>query len=251
MGVEYPSKPINRQEQYLAKIAGQAVEIPAEPITREEAYLDYIAKHGGGGGGGTNDYEELLNLPKINDVTLKGNKSAEDFGLADKTTVDNILNGTDIDSFADVETALADKADKSSVKNEFIGTTAQWNALTTAQKKAYDTYQITDDYTGGGGSLPDYSTTEQKTGQKWIDGSDIYFRVIELQSETSVGSNQWLSTEDIGGKCALQVYGLLENNSTGNVFPMGGGFTSGTLEVLNVRVAAATINKVIVYYTKA
>ena len=143
MGVEYPSEPINRHEQYLAKIAGQAVEIPAEPITREEAYLDYIAKHGGGGGGGTNDYEELLNLPKINDVTLKGNKSLSDLGIAsasalankvDKvagkdlssndysdtekqknadnaTAISAIKDGQSINSFADVETALSNKQD--------------------------------------------------------------------------------------------------------------------------------------------
>lgn len=75
MGVQLPSEPINRHEQYLAKIAGQAVEIPAEPLTREEAYLDYIAKHGGGGGGGTTDYEHLNNLPQINGTELKGNRN--------------------------------------------------------------------------------------------------------------------------------------------------------------------------------
>lgn len=32
---------------------------------------------------------------------------------------------------------------------------------------------------GSGGGLPDYSTTEKKTGQKWIDGKDIYFKVVE------------------------------------------------------------------------
>lgn len=69
-------------------------------------------------------------------------------------------------------------------KNEFIGTLAEWNALTTAQKKAYDTYQITDDYTGGSG-LPNYSTTEQKTGQKWIDGKDIYVKSFEFTSFTA------------------------------------------------------------------
>lgn len=51
MGVQLPSEPITRKEQYLAKAAGQAVEVPSEPITREEAYLDAIAKGGGGGGG--------------------------------------------------------------------------------------------------------------------------------------------------------------------------------------------------------
>lgn len=31
---------------------------------------------------------------------------------------------------------------------------------------------------GGGGELPDYSTTEQKTGRKWIDGRDIWEKTI-------------------------------------------------------------------------
>ena len=31
---------------------------------------------------------------------------------------------------------------------------------------------------GSGGGLPDYSTTEKKTGQKWIDGKDIYFKTF-------------------------------------------------------------------------
>lgn len=78
--------------------------------------------------------------------------------------------------------------------NEFIGTTAEWNALTTAQKKEYDTYQITDDYTEGSGSLPDYSTTEQKTGQKWIDGSDIYVCVFDQGSDMTIGSSSYSDT---------------------------------------------------------
>lgn len=35
----------------------------------------------GGGGGGTGDYNDLTNKPKINNVTLSGNKSAADLGL--------------------------------------------------------------------------------------------------------------------------------------------------------------------------
>lgn len=34
-----------------------------------------------GGGGGTSDYEDLSNLPKLNNVTLKGNKSLSDLGI--------------------------------------------------------------------------------------------------------------------------------------------------------------------------
>lgn len=36
---------------------------------------------GGGGGGGTGDYTDLTNKPKINNVTLSGNKTAADLGL--------------------------------------------------------------------------------------------------------------------------------------------------------------------------
>lgn len=106
MGVEVPSNPINRKEQYLAKIAGQAVEIPAEPLTREEAYLDEIAKNGSGGGGGTSNYEDLENKPQIAGTTLSGNKSLADLGIASAQSISNITNGESINNFAGVETAL-------------------------------------------------------------------------------------------------------------------------------------------------
>lgn len=71
--------------------------------------------------------------------------------------------------------------------NEFIGTLEQWEALTTAQKKEYDTYQITNDYSAGSG-LPNYSTTEQLTGQKWIDGRDIYVKTFNAGALPSSGN---------------------------------------------------------------
>lgn len=51
--VPLPTTPITRKEAYLAGIAGENVEVPEIPITREEAYLDAILKGGGGGGGST------------------------------------------------------------------------------------------------------------------------------------------------------------------------------------------------------
>jgi len=150
----------------------------------DEVLLALIKKNSGGGGGGTDDYNDLKNQPKINNNTLVGNKTASDLGLVAAETgkglSSNDYTNEDKAIVGGVTEALADKADKSAVKNEFIGTTAEWNALTTAQKKAYDTYQITDDYTEGSGGLPDYSTTEQKTGQKWIDGKDRYFITVDV-----------------------------------------------------------------------
>ena len=51
---------------------------------------------GGGGGSGTDDYEQLLNKPSIEGVTLVGNKSFEDLGLIALTNVeinDIVVNG--------------------------------------------------------------------------------------------------------------------------------------------------------------
>lgn len=41
-----------------------------------------------GTGGGTTDYNKLKNLPGINDVELKGNKTSEELGLASQERVD-------------------------------------------------------------------------------------------------------------------------------------------------------------------
>lgn len=40
-----------------------------------------IASVGGGGSGGTTNYTSLTNKPKINGVTLEGNKTLEDIGI--------------------------------------------------------------------------------------------------------------------------------------------------------------------------
>ena len=48
---------------------------------------------GGGTGGGTTDYNNLSNLPQINDVTLKGNKTLDDIGAQSKIIFDASKNG--------------------------------------------------------------------------------------------------------------------------------------------------------------
>lgn len=78
-----------------------------------------------GGGGGTGDYDELSNRPKINDVTLTGNKTSSDLGLASASAladkVDKVtgkgLSTNDYDDTAKgivdgVTTALDGKVDK-------------------------------------------------------------------------------------------------------------------------------------------
>lgn len=54
---DLPEFPQSRTEQYLAKIAGEDVEVPEHPQSRAEEYLAVIAE--GGGGGGDVDVEPL------------------------------------------------------------------------------------------------------------------------------------------------------------------------------------------------
>jgi hypothetical protein len=55
---------------------------------------------------------------------------------------------------------------------------SQYSLLTPAEKANGTIYMVTDDpndsASGGGGGGVNYSTTEQNTGLKWIDGKDIY-----------------------------------------------------------------------------
>lgn len=49
-------------------------------------YLNGIA-YGGGGSSGTSDYNELTNKPKINNISLSGNKTTTDLKLVDGETI--------------------------------------------------------------------------------------------------------------------------------------------------------------------
>ena len=110
------------------------------------------------GGGGTTNYNSLSNKPQIAGTELQGDKSLADLGIASAQDV----------------------------KKEFIGTSDEWEQLSTEQKKEYDTYQFTNDYSEA--LVPNYSTAEQKTGQKWIDGKDIYFKTVEIDNPVSTGT---------------------------------------------------------------
>ena len=71
--------PVTHFEKVIAKAGGDSAYSAVIPITHTE---QIIAKYGGGGGGGSSDYTHLINKPKINNVTLDGNKSWADLGLS-------------------------------------------------------------------------------------------------------------------------------------------------------------------------
>lgn len=80
-GTSSALKPITREEQYLAYIAGESKSFPTTPITREEAFLDKIAKNGAGGGGSG------INVQPLN-ATANGTYDAPEGQAYDPVTVD-------------------------------------------------------------------------------------------------------------------------------------------------------------------
>lgn len=93
--------PESRIESYLANIAGLGNAAPSSPQTRIEYLLSLIAAGGGGGGGGgTTNYDLLTNKPQINGVTLQGNKTLAQLGIASATGGFDGMTGADIDSIA-------------------------------------------------------------------------------------------------------------------------------------------------------
>lgn len=118
-GFPVPEEPRTREEQYLSAIAGvtEATEIPEKPRTRVEAYLNKIAEDGGDITdkleAGTNIVIEETSDGKAK-ISASGEVSSEDTYA--RAEISAILDGASIDSFADVEAALADKVDKVSGK---------------------------------------------------------------------------------------------------------------------------------------
>lgn len=159
---------------------------------------------GGGGGGGTTDYLDLTNKPQINGVTLTGNKATSDFGLV----------------------------------NTFQGTIAEWNQLTTAEKKAYDHASIPDSLDGNvtfpaskvmlnnGGSVedmffaPDYARYVLITiNDSYSVNEDGYIIVIRMVA-TGAGALMAINGANV----------IVYNNSSGGevgsvVFPVKAGDT--------------------------
>lgn len=70
----------------------------------------------------------------------------------------------------------------------FTGTTAEWEALSAAEKAKYTLVNLTDD--GETGSEENYSTDEVNTGKKWIDGKPIYRKVFEITNPATTGAYQ-------------------------------------------------------------
>lgn len=139
----------------------------------------------GGGGGGSSNFADLDDVsfdniqngqvPKYNSTTQKWENANEAGG----TVTDVKVNGVSVLSNGE---ALI-----TSYKEV---TQAQYDALPNTKLSDGIAYFIKDSGGGGGGSSGhEYSETEHITGDKWIDGSDIYEKTIALTSLSSNTTN--------------------------------------------------------------
>ena len=130
MAVDHNNPQSRTEEILIATIDGN--EYDKLPQSRLEELLLELKEviEAGGGGGGTTNYNLLSNKPQINGVTLSGEMTAADLSLvlaevgkglstndySDEekakvanliTAIEDILTGTDLDSFGDVEAAIS------------------------------------------------------------------------------------------------------------------------------------------------
>lgn len=129
-------------------------------------------------------------------------------------------------------------------QRSFTGTQAEWDVLTTAEKKTYGTVNITDD---GDGSLEYYSTTETKTNKVWIDGKPIYRRVFTGLSVT-LAESSWAST----GLSVEYVDSILTARALNNAesLSVNARIHSNTLFLYMYGLGGYAVNTIVIEYTK-
>lgn len=177
--------PVTVNQRFLAKAAGMDVELPTA-ITMDQMYLQAIANGGSieklkdvaienpesgevmkydaeqekwvngtvPSGGGTSDYTDLTNKPKINGVTLAGNKSLSEIGAADASET-----YTD----AEIDTFLTQKADVSDVYTKAQTDTLLDRKVDNETGKGLSTNDFTDAYKEAVEGAAPQATTYTKT----------------------------------------------------------------------------------------
>lgn len=112
---------------------------------------------------------------------------------------------------------------------------------------------------GGGASLPDYSTEEQATGQKWVDGKDIYFKTVEFgalpnNAKKSVASG--LTGETIINMCGIAKssndYSPLPSTATNAIYTVTLGYDAEDheIDIFTATDMTSYYAYIVLYYTK-
>lgn len=94
-----------------------------------------------------------------------------------------------------------------------------------------------------------YSTTEQNTGIKWIDGKDIFQRVATFENGLSLTGVDWTASgiDASGMDRVIDAFGITTKGS----MPLGSSISLDVINVFNFRSDTYSINALVYRYTKA
>lgn len=98
-------------------------------------------------------------------------------------------------------------------------------------------------------SLPNYSTTEQLTGQKWIDGKDIYFKVLHFDTRKVLSAGENRDIVEIENIDFVQAWAV----DYGQKFVQDQlqiGIDLGKLYIFNAANKTIGVTDIVMYYTK-
>lgn len=190
----------------------------------------------GGGGGGTTNYENLLNKPRLNGVTLEGNKTLDQVGvLAKNQGASNSGKYLSVGSDGNVVPADAPSVDPEQIKQAVNGYLEENppSGMTAEQEQQLN--QNTTDVADLKSDLPDKLDTNQgieNKGKSMVVGEDggivpVEFDINGKEMDISIdGSNTLIELlQKICDKLQIK-YGIkLYSNYLGFVTPMDGAYS--------------------------
>lgn len=138
----------------------------------------YSIPSGGGGGGGTNNYNDLLNKPKINNVTLSGELSLSELGIYNPVVMTGATNSDDGSAGYAPKPLIADK-------DKFLKGDGTWSPIS-------GSFNITNLWSYGGNDSDIYWGGTAITLSDSILNYDMI--VLEIVSNRDDLSNLWRSS---------------------------------------------------------
>lgn len=180
----------------------------------------------GGGGGGTGDYTDLTNKPKINNVTLSGNKTGSDLGLVSNISATKTGDTTTIYSDGVAIATVKDGTDGQDGEDGYspsasVSKSGDTAAISITDKDGTTTATITDGQDGQDGYSPTASVSKSGTtatititdkngtttaqisdGTDGQDGNDGYSPTATVSKS---GSTATISITDKNGTTTAQV----------------------------------------------
>lgn len=99
--------------------------------------------------------------------------------------------------------------------------------------------------------LYNFSTTEVNTGQKWIDGKDIFCKTVEYENVLTIATNTWTDLPGfVSSEIDTPIMGISGTPSASSC-PINVNVGTTTLQAQAARTASIGVKNVTIWYTKA